>query len=774
MTSSGKTVSLESSHLRLEYDLSRGRASLLTASSVPLLLHATAGAILPRSVVLADEAQYTRQSRVGLSTDPGIAGDQLIVSCTDTHRRLDLECRYTLLHDRPGAVFEVILSNVSSQPMVICAAEPLRALLDERSGCFFGAEHVHNRVHRVLRHGYLYSDPGEVMDIAWQGRRDMTSWWHAAFYIPDSHETLVLGYLDNQDGEGQILACWDLSRVWHHGRSSFDLTARALYHRAFVLPAGSQVSSGRCLLRVAAEPFSGLEDYAETCGRLHHVRLKPIINGWCAWFYAQTQATEDEQLRNAAFIARHLKPYGMEWVQVDDGYQRAFGEWQGNLLYPHGMSWLAAEIRKLGLKPGIWIAPYAISADADIVQQHPEWLAHDAAGNLQETASTRARYILDITHPGARQWLYQVFQTLGPVWGYDFIKIDFVEWTLLAIERYYDPTVSRAQAYRLGFETMRAAVGPDCHLLDCGPGPVTVGVIDSMRIEQDLPQNTWEQYVKHDSSNAPAMAKRYYFHKRTWINDADHIGLALLTVPQAQAVASLIALSGGTMISGDRLYALDATRLDILTKVFPAYGEAARPLDLFDKAFPEMFALPISREFGAWWLVGYFNWDEGAEARRTFDIARLGLDTGKPHMAYSFWTQRLLVVDDGQVPLQFPPASVQLFALHEARDVPQLLGTDRHYTQGAVELAQMHWDAAQQTLSGVGLGVPGLSWTLTIHVPEGFNWNRDRPTGHEPQHVSVVSYEPPLLRARLDFAQSEHVYWSFAFRARSSLESSYR
>jgi hypothetical protein len=38
----------------------------------------------------------------------------------------------------------------------------------------------------------------------------------------------------------------------------------------------------------------------------------------------------------------------------------------------------------------------------------------------------------------------------------------------------------------------------------------------------------------------------------------------------------------------------------------------------------------------------------------------------------------------------------------------------------------------------------------------------------------VVSYEPPLLRARLDFAQSEHVYWSFAFRARSSLESSYR
>ena len=66
-------------------------------------------------------------------------------------------------------------------------------------------------------------------------------------------------------------------------------------------------------------------------------------------------------LANAEFMARHLKPYGMEWVQIDDGYQQTFGDWQGNHLYPHGMQWLATQIRRLGLKPGIWIAPYAIA-----------------------------------------------------------------------------------------------------------------------------------------------------------------------------------------------------------------------------------------------------------------------------------------------------------------------------------------------------------------------------------------------------------------------------
>src|SRR5262249_42187447 len=151
-----------------------------------------------------------------------------------------------------------------------------------------------------------------------------------------------------------------------------------------------------------------------------------------------------------------------------------------NELYPHGMAWLAAEIRRLGLQPGIWIAPYAVSEHASLVQSHPEWLPPDPPGDLPITARTPGvREIFRITHPEARQWLRELIHTIVDVWGYDFIKTDFVEWTLLAIERYYDPTVSRAQAYRLGMETMRAALGPQRHLLDCGPGQVTVGLIDS-------------------------------------------------------------------------------------------------------------------------------------------------------------------------------------------------------------------------------------------------------------------------------------------------------
>jgi len=759
---STEKVSFESNHLRLEYDLGGGTANLYAGKATPLFLNVTGAVGFLRNLTLSSDSNFVRTSRRTASTDP-VEGEQLVISCTDTNKALNLESRFTLLSDRPAAVFELVAANVSKKEIVVDHTEPLRALLSERSGCFFGAEENYSQVQKVLRNGYLYSDPGEVVEIASQGRRDVSSLWNAAFYA-GSQETLVVGYLENRQAEGKIVAGWDMSRPWHDGQCAFDLTAGSLYNRTFVLKPGGSVSSGRLLVLLSADPFSGLEYYAETYGRLHRVKLNPIINGWCSWFYTHTQATEEEQLKNAEFIAKHLKPYGMEWVQIDDGYQRAFGDWEGNHLYPHGMKWLAAEIRKLGLKPGIWIAPYAISADSDIGKNHQDWLAHDAAGKPQSTASNRAKYILDITHPGARQWLQQLFETLVQ-WGYDFLKIDFVEWTLLAIERYYDPTVSRAQAYRLGFEVMRAAVGPNRHLLDCGPAPETVGLLDSMRIEQDLPHLTWEQYAKHASSNAPAAAKRYYFHKRTWINDADHVGLALLTIPQAQAAASVIALSGGTMISGDRLYELEPTRLEILKKVLPSFGEAARPLDLFEKPFPEILALKINKDFGEWWLVGYFNWDEDAQAARNCEFSRLGLSPQKHYLVYEFWTQRLLADAVGKIKLILEPSSVNLIAIHEKRDVPQVLGTDRHFTQGGLELENVRWDASQRTLSGTGLGAPGLSWTLAIYVPEDLSWDESRPDlFRDYSNFSATSYEQNILRARLNFAGTSRVNWSFKFK----------
>jgi len=755
-----------SGQLRLEYEPRAGRITLLGKDGRALLANATAAVAAADATILATDARFDRTHSTDTSDDPLLPGPSLRVRCKDRQGKLDLEWRITVLTDRPGAVFELIVANPSTDPVQLRHTEPLRLLANESAGCGFGADGATSRVRKALTNGRLYYDPGQLFDFTPDGPGELYSTCNIAFFAPDTRETFVVGYLENRDAEGTLMAGWLPSGQDATARVRFNLVARSHYNDYFVVPPGATVSSGRLLVLRSQDAHTGLEDYAQLSGRLHNVRLNPVINGWCSWFVTYGNVTEEEVLRHAEFIARELKSYGMEWVQIDDGYQRAFGDWEGNSRFPHGMKGLADRIRELGLRPGIWLAPYAISAQAAVAREHPEWLAHDSAGQLQPIVpehQQQAQYILDVTHPQARQWLSDLFRTVSRDWGYDFIKTDFVEWTILATGRYHDPSVSKAQAYRLGCQVMREAMGPDRHLLDCGPAPMAVGLIDSMRIQLDRPSppcTVWEHYSGWYNSVIPAVAKRYYFHGNTWINDADHLRMRDLTIPQAQAAATILALSGGTMISGDRLYDLDAEQLAILRKVLPAGGESARPVDLFEKAQAETFVLPIVRPFDRWWLVGCFN-GAADPVTRKLEFGRLGLDADRTFLAYEFWSSELLGEARGGIDVTLAPTSCKLLAIHERQGVPQIVGTDRHFTQGGIELAEVRWDAGTNTLTGTALGKPGMTWRLFAYLPPGYTWKEEE---HSATNLSDVACDRSLLRARVSFHDTQRVDWSLRFQ----------
>ena len=487
--------------------------------------------------------------------------------------------------------------------------------------------------------------------------------------------------------------------------------------------------------------------------------------------------SEAEVVLNAEFAAKHLKPFGFDFIQVDDGFYRAFGDWEGNAKFPHGMKWLADKIRSLGLRPGIWLAPYAIAAGTPIHREHPEWLIHHADGRLKQIGPGLVEgtkeaeqqnpklYALDITHPDAAEWLRQLFHKVANDWGYEFVKIDFVEWTLLAADRYYDPTYTKAAIYRSGVEIMREAIGPQCHLLDCGPGNVSVGLIDSMRIELDQPPVTWQQYYLHPASSGPAAAKRYYFHQRTWVNDDDHVFLSNLTPVQAQAAATIVSLSGGNMIAGDRLPDLDPVRLDILMRAFPSLGTAARPIDLFESDKPEVFALNVRRPFGEWLVLGVFNGDPEHPKDKQIPLGRLGLDPSREWIGFDFWNQRLIGQLPGALSLHLEPSSVVLLAIHEKRNAPFVISTDRHISQGGVELEDVRWDPDTQIFQGSCTGGLGTAYNLFVYIPEKHPWQQtDKFFFHDFPGYTVKIAGEHILRIRVRFENSPQVHWKINFK----------
>lgn len=759
------TWQLENEFFRVAFDAASGEFHVRRRDAVDLVTRARVCVRTPAGARLSTDADYTRKVETRDAGEELFGGKQLVARCLDGRKQLDLEIRLTLAERVQAVVVELVCRNVSREPLIVHRVEPVRARAEEGGGCCWPG------TSKILTNGQLYSDAGRVLDF--RSGEETRSWWNAAFFAGERREGLVAGYLENKSSCGQLRIKPVEQETSGGVVGSFSFVAESTYQGEFVLPPRASVSSDRFAFLVAPNSFAALETYADLIGRLHQVRLNPPVNGWCSWFSFFGDITEDEVLRSAEFAAKHLKPFGFETVQVDDGFYRAFGDWEGNARFPHGMKWLAQRIRGLGLKPGIWLAPYVIAEGTDVFRQHPEWLIRNSDGKLKQIGSGLVEgskeaeqqnpklHALDITHPGAAEWLRNLFATAADDWGYDFFKIDFVEWSLLAAERYHDPAQTKAAVYRHGVEIMRQAIGPKRHLLDCGPGNVSVGFLDSMRIELDQPPVTWQQYFLHPASTAPAAAKRYYFHNRTWINDADHVVLANLTPPQAQAAATIVSLSGGNMIAGDRLQDLDPVRLEILRKVFPSLGEAARPVDLFESDRPEVFALKVKRPFGEWLVLGLFNGDPQVSKEKSISLNRLGLDPAMTYVAFNFWEQTFHGELRGSLRAKLPPASVLLLAIHKKRAEPHVISTDRHVSQGGVELEDVMWDAATKTLRGVSLGATGTDHNVFVCLPEPHPWTQTTPFFfHDFAGYTLKMAEERILRVRVRFAEAGRVSWN--------------
>jgi alpha-galactosidase len=273
--------------------------------------------------------------------------------------------------------------------------------------------------------------------------------------------------------------------------------------------------------------------------------------------------------------------------QLDDGYQRAVGDWLDlNDKFPSGMPALVRDIRTAGFTPGIWLAPFLLSANSHTYAEHPDWVVRDDAGQpiVAVTNWEADNYALDTTQLEALAWVKHVVRTMCEDWGYDYLKIDFVYAGALRGRR-HEPNVSAIQAYRRGVEAIRRVAG-DRFILGCGaPFLPSIGLVDGMRIGEDVAP----YWRRPENSLGPAMTNALHetllhgwMHRRWWVNDPDCLMArahdSQLTLAEVQAWAGVVALSGGMTLVSDDLSTLEPDRLELVGRLFPPLGEAAQAL----------------------------------------------------------------------------------------------------------------------------------------------------------------------------------------------------
>jgi len=80
--------------------------------------------------------------------------------------------------------------------------------------------------------------------------------------------------------------------------------------------------------------------------------------------------------------------------------------------------------------------------------------------------------------------------------------------------------------------------------------------------------------------------------------------------------------------------------------------------------------------------------------------------------------QRLLGVFKDRIEVDIEPHDTRVLHIHSLQGRPQLIGISRHIS-GAYSVLDLEWDSAQSILKGSSQTVPGDTYAMYVHVPDG-------------------------------------------------------
>ncbi len=475
-------------------------------------------------------------------------------------------------------------------------------------------------------------------------------------------------------------------------------------------------------------------------------------SGWCSWYYYYQNVDAKEIERNAKWIAKNLKPYGAEYIQIDDGWQdKGHGagddrDWTIiNNRFPNGMNGLASYIKGLGLKPGLWLAPQGQSSP-DVVKDNPG--AFILSNDTSVSRTWEGEYLVDPSSNAGLKYLHNLFKTLVG-WGYDYFKIDGQP---IVIEEYHSkykfmrhPSTRTDSLYRATVETIRNTVGENRYLLGCWGIPLPgIGIMNGSRTGGDVDLG-W-----HGFETALDATMHYYFlNNIVWYCDPDVMLLRYpLTIAEARAWATLQGLTGEALMSSDRMMDLSADRVRILKSVFPA--EDIRPLDLFPSyRYKHIWDLKINHLGENYDVVGLFNFNEKRSKTLVLKWSDLGYSDSTRIHVFDFWNKEYLGAWQKGIAVTVAPTSCKVLTLMKDDGHIRLVSTSRHITQGYVDLVSLKFDKSTNTFRGRSKVIAGAKYEMYFAYPEGKNYvvRRARADGlrvNEDNHQgwSTVAFTP--------------------------------
>ncbi|MFP3043893.1 alpha-galactosidase [Treponema primitia] len=168
--------------------------------------------------------------------------------------------------------------------------------------------------------------------------------------------------------------------------------------------------------------------------------LGAVPGGYESWYNHYTAINEKIILRDLESLGKTDNLIKLHYLdrqkpvvfQIDDGWEKAVGEWEINAeRFPHGLAPIAEQIEEAGYIPGLWLAPFLVTRQSRIFLEKPEWVLRDGARHKPVVAGfnhlwDNQYYCLDISRDDVLDYLKALIDRAMDEWGFRYLKLDFL------------------------------------------------------------------------------------------------------------------------------------------------------------------------------------------------------------------------------------------------------------------------------------------------------------------------------------------------------------
>lgn len=199
------------------------------------------------------------------------------------------------------------------------------------------------------------------------------------------------------------------------------------YHHPYELKPADTLKTYNTIVTVhEGDYFTSLQKYSLVMQKLG-IQFAPAEDEafeavWCSWGYMR-RFTMDEVMGTLPKV----KELGIKWVDIDDGYQKAEGDWDvADQRFPGGsraMKNLTEKIHSYGMKAKLWWAPLAADPCSDLLKNDPDLLLQNEEGAPQYITWWNS-YFMSPAYKGTSDHTMKVVKMFLADWGFDGLKMD--------------------------------------------------------------------------------------------------------------------------------------------------------------------------------------------------------------------------------------------------------------------------------------------------------------------------------------------------------------